>query len=183
MNPADESQLKPCPNHGNVICSCPNITSQFKIEPNVKIDLGYPLWKQLEKAHKKISSLESELAEVKKRNVQLETREAGDLMREAEAMGGERIAYLEKLLNELNDAGVALRKRNTELEVQKLDLIIAARAVDLYFAALAAQWGKNEGRVVSESGMVLVGSSEIETMCNIAANRIKQVLSIHEKGG
>lgn len=52
----------------------------------------------------------------------------------------------------------------------------ALEAVDIYFKALNEQWNANDGRVVSELGVVINASADCHRLCDIAGMKVKQAL-------
>lgn len=63
-----------------------------------------------------------------------------------------------------------------------LKVVRAAQTVDLYFKALCEQWAANDGRLVSETGIVLEGSTSINELCERAAMEISTSLAPFEEG-
>ena len=71
--------------------------------------------------------------------------------------------------------GVAVRLEERILRDRIKVLEDAVLAADKYFAALAAAWARNEGRLISESGVFTEGSEEIESLGNLAGQKIGEV--------
>lgn len=57
----------------------------------------------------------------------------------------------------------------------------ALKLVDIYFKALCEQWLANDGRVVSESGVVINASASVQTLCERAAEAVQSALHPEEK--
>lgn len=64
-----------------------------------------------------------------------------------------------------------LQSRVAELEKLADEMAEAVQATDIYFKALCEQWAANDGRVVSDVGIVIAGSAEIERLCEIAGQK------------
>lgn len=48
----------------------------------------------------------------------------------------------------------------------------ALDATDIYFKALCEQWAANDGRLVSEKGVLLEGSEDIKRLCDVAGEKV-----------
>ena len=70
----------------------------------------------------------------------------------------------------------ALLARLRAAELDRAELLEACKAVDIYFKALCEQWSANDGRLVSESGTVIEGGREVQRLCEIAGEKIGQVV-------
>lgn len=59
-----------------------------------------------------------------------------------------------------------------------LKVVEAAKTVDIYFKALCEQWAANDGRVVSESGVVIDASKGVQELCERAGEEISTSLAL-----
>lgn len=75
----------------------------------------------------------------------------------------------------VNDIGGGIRF--CRVHEAAFDLLQACSAVDIYFKALCEQWAAHDGRVVSESGIVLDASKSVERLCELAAQKVLEALA------
>jgi len=76
--------------------------------------------------------------------------------------------------SEQNEAD--LQRKVWALESENKEMREALEAVDIYFKALNEQWNAHDGRVVSESGVVLDASADCQRLCNVAGEKVQTVL-------
>lgn len=57
----------------------------------------------------------------------------------------------------------------------------AIKATDIYFKALCEQWAANDGRVVSESGVVIDAGANCERLCDEAGMKVGEALAFYEE--
>lgn len=56
-------------------------------------------------------------------------------------------------------------------------MLEAAEAVEIYFKVLVEKWAANDGRLVSDNGVLIEGSEEVERLCEIAGQKVMSALA------
>lgn len=88
----------------------------------------------------------------------------------------EDVKRLSKQIAEMETLIGNLRGERDTIEASLAVAREALESVDIYFKALCEQWAANDGRVVSESGVVINASVDIERLCDIAGQKVGEAL-------
>ena len=59
-------------------------------------------------------------------------------------------------------------------------MMAALRLCDQYFTACARIWAQNDGRLMDEKGRAVVGSDEVDRLCNEAAEAVARIIHAEE---